>query len=315
MHAVWSYFSKILIFILLLLKVSFGADAPVSVPENKDLPLWEYGLGIGLARYWHYPASDQTKDIYLPFPTFIYRGEILRADDREGAKAYLIRDPSWSLELGGGVLPAVRTEDNFAREGMDPLPWGIQLGPQLIYKKISLLDFRFGVYQSIVTDFSYTRSNGQLYTFKTVFKLSDYWQAPLNGAFFRASLSLTLKAASEEFMKTYYSVEPKFSKADRPEYNAKGGFLSYDLGYFQSLIYRKHSIYFGLSHAKYDLSENKKSPLHKADSNLSLFFGITYTLGESEKRAIPEDRAEGLIEKVEHKFHREKIHKDAPRAE
>lgn len=278
--------------LFLILFASFFATA-----EDPSPALWEYGIGAGYLRYWHYPASDQTRDLYIPFPTFIYRGEILRADDRDGAKAYLWRGDNWNLEFGGGVLPSIKSDENYARQGMEDLPWGIQVGPQWIYNFPEGWELKIGLYQALLTDFKWTKIQGLVNEIKLSWYLSENWERH-----HKARIALNLKGASQEFMQTYYTVEPKYAHEQRPAYEAKGGFLAYGLSYFQSIHIKKYSFYVGATQSFYDLSVNKESPLHKSDKNFIMFCGITYTLGESQRKSVPEENAEGLIEKVERRW-------------
>jgi outer membrane protein len=268
--------------------------------SEETLPLWDYGVGIGYLQYFHYPAANQSNTLVLPFPTFQYRGEILRADDQEGARAYLLRASRWSLQLGGGLIPSVKSTTIYARDGMDPLPSGFQLGPQAVYKMDVDWEFKLGLYQSFFTDLKKVSASGDVGEAKIIWHLDDILGnsnlfGPVRN---KGQLSFELKAASREFMSVYYDVSPEDTTVDRPAYGSQAGFLSYGLGYFQSLAYRKHTFYFGFLDERFNDSVNRRSPLHRSDENLSLFLGITHTLGTSESKSISEDEAKGLLQKI-----------------
>lgn len=276
--------------------MALGALAQ-SADTSESPPLWEYGVGVGALRYWHYPAAGQFRDIAVAFPTFKYRGEILRADDREGARAYLLRQDIWSLELGGGGLPSVSTEENEAREGMDAIPWGVQLGPQIVIEPLPEWQIKIGIYQAVTTDFKMTKTNGVLSEAKLLWKIDDrVARAKIFGdAQVKTQLGFTVQGSSQEFAATYFEVERRDATAARPEYAAKAGFLGYEFSLFQSVTVERTTFYCGLSDAHYDFSVNKDSPLHKQNENLAIFLGLTYTLSESKKASTPEDEARGLL--------------------
>lgn len=299
---------------IIILWSAFTHSADQS-PTQKYPALWEYGVGIGFVRYFHYPASNQSRDLALPFPTFQYRGEVLRADDRDGAKAYLLKSSRWTLDLGGGFLPALKSEDNEARKNMDPLLWSLHLGPQFIYDITKDLSLSLGVYQSAVSDFTFTKTNGYVYEqtfsywFDTLFK-SDRLQRHVPQTLkektsFYSKVSLKFISGSRDYLGTFFDVAEKDATPDRPRYQSEAGFLGVSLGYFQTFRYDDYNFYFGFADSHYDHSVNRKSPLHRADNNRGLFFGMTYKMGESDGRSIPEDSGEGFLQKVKHRIEHE----------
>lgn len=249
----------------------------VSFAETDQLPLWEYGIGLGYIHYAHYPSSNQTNDIALPFPTFQYRGKVLRADDREGTRAYLLKGDLWSLEFSGSGLPALSSKNNSTRTGMPDLPWMAHLGPLVIAKFSESFEFKLGFFQAISTDFKLTQTNGQLLHVKFIYQPQIRIYEFPNFGF----LSLELKTASRDYLATYFEIRPEFSTMDRPMYEARSGFLSTELQYYQALKIKRTTFYAGISLVDYSMSANLASPLHKANLNLSYLAGVTYTLGES----------------------------------
>lgn len=271
--------------VLLLLTCLLLLPTSSLAKNSQALPLWEYGVGLGATRFYHYPASDQTRDWLLPFPTFQYRGEILKADDREGARAALLEDPFWSLEFSGGGLPALKSDDNRARSGMPDLPWRFQLGPQIVLRLQAKVQFKAGFYQTFISpDFRFLKTQG------TVSELQLHWH-PLDETNWsswkiQAQWIAELFSASREFQEVYYEVDPEFATFDRPAYQARGGFLSSSLTYFQKFEKDRTSFYLGLSQEFFDQSVNRASPLHRQNRNFSLLLAWTYRLGESEEKAL-----------------------------
>ncbi len=255
------------------------------IAQGRVLPLWEYGLGVGATRFYHYPAADQTRDWVLPFPTFQYRGKVLKADDREGARAALLEDPLWSLELSGGGLPGLKSNDNRVREGMPDLPWRLQLGPQLVLRLHPKFQAKAGFYQTLISpDFRLLKTQG------TATQLQFHWH-PLDGKHWgswqtQAQWILSLFAASRDFHEVYFEVPPEFATAERPSFAARDGFLSYTFTYFQKFERNRTAFYAGLSQEFFDKSVNRESPLHRQDRNFSFLVAWTYRLGESEQKVF-----------------------------
>ena len=284
-------------FKFLIIFCSGLAFSSVSFSEES---LWEYGVGLGYVQFQQYPAANQYSNLFLPFPTFQYRGKILRADDRDGAHIYLYKKKNWNLELSGGGYAAANSTNNTARSGMADLPWMLYLGPQAHFSIYDDLDFRLGIYQAIATDFKYTRFSGSVFESKLIYQ----WNSKFNFQLLRLSdslieingtLSVSAIAASQEFLETYFEVRPQFVTAERPEFRAKSGFLNFEWTYFQTLKMGRTSVYAGLSTSDFTGSANRKSPLHKSNYNTSYLIGMTYSLGESTKPSVPENKTDNLI--------------------
>ena len=255
---------------------------------------------MGYVHFEQYPTSNRLSNLFLPFPTFQYRGEVLRADDREGTRAYLYKTSDWALELSGGVYPALNSNDNDARTGMDNLPWVLLIGPQAVKKFGRALEFKIGFFQAIATDLVRRHFDGQEAEIQVAYKWDHDFQkigfmrpGPSNG-----KLSYVLRAGSREFLGTYFDVPVGKATPSRPAYDAQSGLLGGELSYFESVHSGRASIYFGVSATDYRFSANRESPLHKSDGNITYLVGLTYVLGESEKRSIPIEDTEGVVNKI-----------------
>jgi hypothetical protein len=281
---------------LLLLFQAGIVAAEEAAPDRR----WDIGAGFGYIRYDHYPASNQDSDLFLPFPTFQYRGKVLRAGDRDGAKLYLVKRSNWDLELSGTGYPALNSSKNEARRGMDDLPWMAALGPQAVTRLGDSMALKFGVFQAISTDIRVTRLQGAIWEAK----LNYQWSAALGSADFlgleetRGTLALNLKGASQEIHSLYFGVPTSQATVDRPSYDSRAGFLSHQVGYIQSLRRGRFEFYIGVLRADFGASANRRSPLHKADSSISYLVGLTHILYESRKSAISEENASGVIDEL-----------------
>ncbi len=115
-----------------LLAFAYSAPGMASTgePGTGTEPLWEAGIGLGVLSLPHYRGSDRQRQWVLPVPYFIYRGDILRAD-QDGARARLAARGRVELDLSLAASPPLRDQPGGAREGMAALPPTIELGPRL----------------------------------------------------------------------------------------------------------------------------------------------------------------------------------------
>lgn len=259
-------------------------------PQAKSYPpppLWEYGIGLGAVDFEHYPASRQHSTITLPFPTFQYRGPILRADDQEGARVYLWKEGSWAFQFSGGLYPPLRSDDNEARRGMEDIPLRVQLGPQLVSRFMPGWEAKLGLFPSIATDLALTKVSGAQAELALRY---DFYAGAHDG---RVTLAAT--AATREFLQTYFEVPDAAVTPERTRFAARAGVLGAELSYFHTYHRGRAAFYFGGGLADYASSANRGSPLHTADRSLTGVVGLTYVLGESAREAVPEEETRGVL--------------------
>lgn len=265
---------------------------------SEDKPLWEYGLGVGAIRYAHYPASDQYSELTLPFPTFQYRGEILRADDQDGGRAYLFKKNNWSLQFSGSGRVPLDSSKNSTREGMENIPLVINAGPQVVYSDNYAWEFKISAFPSFKVDDRSFKTNGGI---AKAHILYNWYVGPVDSGYtsvsFSGTLALSSTMASQEFNATYYEVSTQDATPHRPPHRATEGVLENQISYFQRVNSGKLSLYLGASYSDFSMSTNRHSPLHKINSNMEYAVGLTYVLGESSRRSVPLEATEGIINK------------------
>lgn len=281
-------------FFLLIFFVSLGFaqvenKAPLEVPAE---PIWEYGVGVGFVRFEQYPASGKYSEVFLPFPTFQYRGRRVRADDREGAKAYLWKEGSLSVEMSGTGSPYFDSDDNEYRRGMKDIPWIFAVGPQVVYKIQPNFDLAFGTYQATATDFRDTRLSGAFFEGKLTYSVDSILANKIKSL---TRLFLTFKSASQEVQNLYFGVKAQEAAAERQQFKARAGYLSTEISIYQSYKLGRMAFYFGGNYADYSMAKNKRSPLYKSNFQMNYLFGVTYALGESTRPEVSEEETSGII--------------------
>jgi outer membrane scaffolding protein for murein synthesis (MipA/OmpV family) len=188
-------------------------------------PLWEFGMGATGLRIPDYRGSDHNSYYLLPIPYFVYRGDKVRVD-RQGPRAKVFESPRLELDFSALVSPPVDSSKNHARQGMPDLDPTVELGPQinLIVARDEVKDWRFDlrlpVRAVVATDIKRSRGAGY-----TVFPHAYYSGHPeLLGARWNLGLTTGLLFASRDYHDYFYTVAPQFATAERPAYQAPGGY-------------------------------------------------------------------------------------------
>ena len=91
---------------------------------------WELGgFAFGVSQQ-AYPGSDQQVRGAIALPFFLYRGEVLRADqDSVGLRAF--KSPEFEFDVGAGASLGANSRNIDARRGMPDLGTLVEVGPRL----------------------------------------------------------------------------------------------------------------------------------------------------------------------------------------
>ncbi len=251
--------------------------------NQSNPPILELGVGMVYGVAPHYPGSDESNNVVVPFPAFIYRGDVLRSDEDGGLRTRFFNSNHSEINLSlGGALPA-SSEDNDDRQGMPSLDTMIEFGPGFIYHFMGKKSFSpFKVSMNIPvrvaysTDFATTKERGIVFN-------------PVLFSFLEITDRLTLfnslsgRWVSRKFNDYFYSVDEAYVTDARPRYKAGGGNVLYALG--GALIYNQgkdYSVFTGVSYQSYADNANRTSPLFIRDDNISYAVGFTWWFYEKQ---------------------------------
>lgn len=296
-----------------LQSLTFVAVTLVTLTGNaeSDTPKWSLGAGFGYLEFENYPGASQSTSLALPFPTFQYRGDILRADDREGANIYIFNSGRFKLQLGGIALPPGKSSIDGIREGMRDLPAVLAIGPQMESGPLfgSSIHFKAGIYQANAFEIYQSplqaRAEGVIYEADLRLTLQSSLDATSLSFLFDETnffLSANIMGASQEVQSIYYSVSEQEVTGLRRSFSAEAGIFQSQLSYFQSFKKGDLSFYLGARISDHSLSQNKDSPLHQSDHNLSGLIGFTYDLYRSESKGVSAEDAKGAVGKIKEKL-------------
>lgn len=252
-------------------------------PVQSNKPLYEFGVIGGAAFVPDYPASDQGRLRYLAVPQVRYRGLRFRSDEEDSMKARLLHNPVYGFDLSGGGAFSANSDKNDARKGMNDLDWVGELGPRfyifLVRSERLWVRLFFPVRIAASTDLTSITYQGLV--FAPAFNTRYYFD---DSKFNSIILNLSRTHTTHQMQEFYFEVDRKYSTSERPEYDAKSGYMSSSAAL--AYIYEKDQIgiYGGFGLNSYKGNANAGSPLYKADYTYSAFVGLSYLFYQSKER-------------------------------
>jgi outer membrane protein len=258
--------------------------------SGQDAPLWEFGIGPAGLRLPYYRGSDQYRNLVLPAVYFVYRGEFLRADEREGVRGILFESKNLKLNVSAGASLPVSSSNSDTRAGMPDLKPEIELGPALEWtiwrgqNRGTRLMASFPVRAAISIQWP-PRSLGWITNPHLNLDVTDPVRAP--------GWNLGLQAgplfATRHLNDYYYSVDRAFATATRPAYAASGG---YSGAQFTTALSKRFRHFWVGAFGRYDSIEGavfENSPLVRSGHSLYGGIGFSVMVGESSVRVPPRD--------------------------
>jgi outer membrane scaffolding protein for murein synthesis (MipA/OmpV family) len=245
-----------------------------------EWPLWEAGAAIAVLDFPDYRGSDQRHTLVLPFPYLVYRGDFFKAD-RESLRGQFYKDNRLDLHLSvNGSIP-VDSSDNSARRGMPDLDPTLEIGPNLTLmlrrSDTTHLNLRLPVRAVIATDLSHAHDVGWVFQPQINVDFCDRFPGPGWNLGFAAGPLFGTK----RYHNYYYGVAPEFATAERPAYEAGGGYAG--LQGIAALSKRFPSVWVGgfvrldtLAGATFETS-----PLVRQNESLAAGIAIAWILGKS----------------------------------
>lgn len=272
------------LFVVLLLLCSCTPLATAGEQQPDQLPLWEIGIGAGVASLPQYMGSNERYTFPAAFPYIIYRGNRLRID-RDGINRKLFGVEGLALNLSLGFGLPVRNS-NRARAGMPKLHFNGQIGPRIDW------------------EFARTQDTSWMLRLpaRAVIDSSGHYLGWLADPDVRLRmrnldrdnrLEMRIQAGllygSKRYHDAYYTVLPQYVTATRPAYQARGGLHSLTLRVSLTYRYsRKLSLYTAVRVRDMHPGVVANSPLVKQPMYVMGMVGMTWSLWES-KRMMPAD--------------------------
>jgi MipA family protein len=246
-------------------------------PQTK--PLWEIGaLGL-VASQSAYPGASAVTRRAIALPFFVYRGQVLRADQNTlGLRA--IKTPRYEVDVGFSASLGSSAQDVLARAGLPDLGTLIEFGPRL---KINLGDISQGPSPMRLE-----------FPVRGVFDVSNrfalrgisiepQWAIDLpDVAGWTSGAGVSLLWGSQKLGDTFYGVPAAQATATRPAYAATAGLIATRLSWGASRKITPDLRLLGYLRAESVAgAANRSSALIERNTGLSAGIGLVYTLGRS----------------------------------
>ncbi len=249
-----------------------------------EKPLWELGIGMSALSFPDYRGSDESSLYAIPFPYVIYRGEFLKAD-RNGIRGTFFDSDRIELNVSVGASLPVSSDENQARHGMPDLQPTVEIGPSVDLNLWRTQDRRYKLDLRLPVRTAVTVKDGMNdigWIFSPRLNLDIIDVAGFSG--WNMGLLAGPILGSERNHEYFYSVAPQYATADRPAFDAKGGYAGTQ--FLMSLSKRYPKYWLG-AFARWDSLAGAAfidSPLVKRDHYFAAGVGIAWILGESSTR-------------------------------
>ena len=262
-----------------------GFEAPTEAQ-----PLWEFGVGGGLGETANYPSSSERNFIALAAPYIVYRGDVFRVGGGGGARAVVVEEKDFEVDLSFGGAFSADSDDNTVREGMPELDFLFEVGPQFVYKVKSYdfdnggkgrLNARLQTRAVFSTDFSGIDSRGYV-----IEPELSYQQRGVLFEKTALNMSFSMTYATEELQDYFYEVDQAFVTDNRAAFDAEGGYLGSRASLGISFpVSENIRGFLGGSVNFHAGAANEDSPLFEDDVTYSFALGFVWRLYESDAKA------------------------------
>jgi MipA family protein len=267
----------------LAIAVATAAIAASATAQEVRRPLLEAGVFGGGALLPDYPAAGQSHFRALALPWLIYRGDVLRSDDRGlRGRFYRGEDLEFTLNFNGAL--GTRSSDNRAREGMPDLDYLGEVGPSLRWvawrdaENRSRIAVEAPVRAVFGTDFERIRYRGLVFAPEVA-----YERRGLLFAESRARAGIGPVFASGRLMDYWYKVGSEHARPGRPAYDASGGYLGLRLQVsYRVPVTGRLSATLGGRLETFSGATNRESPLFRSELNATLVGGLSFALYRSD---------------------------------
>ena len=264
------------------MRAALLAGALLSIAAHADQkPLWEAGAGVGTFVLPDYRGSDQARGYVLPVPYFVYRGRYFKSD-RHGVRGELMETDRVELSLSLGASLPVDSTHNNARSGMPDLRPSLEIGPSLDIRLWGsddggdFLKLRLPVRAAFTLESS-PKSIGWIASPNLDLDLSGH------GAWTGWNFGMLMGPlyGDRRQHQYFYSVAPEFATAERPAYEAPGGYAG--MRFVVSASKRYSRFWLG-AFVRFDTLSGasfEESPLVRRDSYAAAGVALSWVFGAS----------------------------------
>ena len=245
----------------------------------EQLPLWEFGLGVGVIAFGDYRGSDASHVYPVPVPYLVYRGTFLKSD-QNGVRGQFFNQPHIDFNVSINATPV--SGRDAARSGMPNLKPSVEVGPSLNLHLWASPDRRVRwTLRAAARDAITVESSPHSIGWFAAPTLDLDVAAPFGRAGWNLGLLTGPLFASQRYNSYFYSVAPQYATNQRPAYQAPGGYSGTQ--FLAALSKHYHGFWIGgfvrhdwLAGAVFD-----GSPLVRRNNYWSGGIGIAWIIGQS----------------------------------
>ncbi len=256
---------------------------------GEDQPLWELGAGGTALSLPAYRGSDSRETLLLPLPYVTYHGKVLKSD-RHGVRGQLFESDRFDLTVSAALSPPAPSKDIEARRAMPDLHATLEIGPQFDVTLWRSADRARYLKLLVPVRAAYTverspKHIGWVFQPKLNMDITDFSGMPGWNVGFLAGPVFGDRSQNQYF----YSVPPSFATAQRPAYEAGGGYAG--MQYLASMSKRFPRFWIG-AFARYDDLTGAAfaaSPLVRERDNFAAGIALFWIVAESSTRVPADD--------------------------
>ena len=264
--------------------VTLTATAQTTVSTEPAQPLWEVGIGAVAASQPAYPGAATHTNRVIALPFFIYRGDVVRAEQGNvGLRA--LKTPRYELDVGFSASLGSSANDVPERIGMADIGTLVEFGPRLRINLGDISQGRSGIRLDLpvrgVFDLSNSFANRGI-----SFEPQLSFDVPLPGGW-RGGVGLSAIFGTQKLNETFYTVTAAEALANRPAYTAQAGLLSTRASFGASKKLTPDLRVLGF--VRLDSvagAANSDSSLITKTTGASIGVGLAYTFGRSSRTGV-----------------------------
>lgn len=273
-------------FATFLIATLFATGANAQSPE---LPLWELGVGAVGRVSPEYPGASEYSGGGTVYPYLTYRGRLFEFGG--DATFRLVPFRSDRLEFGITVdgSSAVDSGDNALRGALPDLDALVEFGPEVSYR----LTERPALIGDGTGRFEFSLQTRGVFSID-----SDTWDIDRVGALVRPAIRYRQNGSLKPGSRITASLGPVFASegvhdffyavptgGSLPAFDARGGYLGTELTLSARYpLTDRMRLVGGVGMTLLHGAANEASPLFEDKVNASAFFGMTYSLYQSERK-------------------------------
>lgn len=264
----------------------------VSAPSTAEMvPRWELGVGVASLAFPDYRGASHNNVRTLPLPFVVYRGDTVQVK-REGIAVELLDSDRLEIALSAGAsLPGDDEAADSPRAGMPELLPTFEAGPSLDYwllkpgERAWQARLRLPVRAVMATNLRQFEPAGWL--IQPQIDVSRRWQPSAWSLRLRGGLGALW--ASNKYHSYFYEVAPQFASAQRPAYEAEGGYSGVRVGLGFTAHRDRWRVGFGISLDQFAGAAFADSPLVQTERSVVVGLGLAYRFLQSREYTVRED--------------------------